>query len=352
MPSAGEILIGTAAIAGYTAALFLLSIVLPGPERAGAEQADGTRKVYRLNGLSLFFIVLAAAAAAHMAGYSLAWPARHFVELCLGANLLAFGAAGILAVFGRARRGAWWADYFFGRDRNPAVAGVDLKLFSYRPSLIGLALMNLSFAAVQVEDTGTLTPPMLLYQAMTLAYILNYFQFEEGILFTWDMIEERFGWMLVWGDYVLVPFFYCLPAMFLVDAGPPLSPAAALALTALYLFGFWLFRGANQQKHAFKRDPTIRIWGRPAEALDGRLLVSGFWGIGRKLNYLGELIMYVAWTALAGIASPWPWLLPAWLAGLLVHRAWRDDRRCRDKYGELWEAYCRRARFRMIPFVY
>jgi delta14-sterol reductase len=73
-------------------------------------------------------------------------------------------------------------------------------------------------------------------------------------------------------------------------------------------------------------------------------------GIGRKLNYLGELMMDVAWSALPGLASTWPWLLSAWLAGLLVQRAWLDDRRCRRKYGDLWEADCRRARFRMIPF--
>ena len=31
-----------------------------------------------------------------------------------------------------------------------------------------------------------------------------------------DVIAERFGWMLIWGDYVLVPFFYSLPGWFLV----------------------------------------------------------------------------------------------------------------------------------------
>jgi hypothetical protein len=40
------------------------------------------------------------------------------------------------------------------------------------------------------------------------------------------------------------------------------------------------------------------------------------------------------------------------LLGLFVHRAWRDDQRCREKYGDMWVEYCRRARFRMIPFVY
>ena len=39
---------------------------------------------------------------------------------------------------------------------------------------------------------------------------------------------------------------------------------------------FCLFRGSNQQKHAYKHNPKAIIWGRPAEALGGKLLVSGF----------------------------------------------------------------------------
>ena len=47
-----------------------------------------------------------------------------------------------------------------------------------------------------------------------------------------------------------------------------------------------------------------------------------------------------------------PYLLPVWLLCLLTHRAWRDDRRCREKYGALWDEYCKRATFKMIPFLY
>ena len=158
--------------------------------------------------------------------------------------------------------------------------------------------------------------------------------------------------MLVWGDYVLVPFFYSLPGWFLIDRVAPLPVTAVVGLVMLYIFGFWLFRGANEQKHRFKLDPTSRIWGRPAETLDERLLVSGFWGIGRHLNYTGEICIYLAFALTTGLASFVPYILPAWLAGLLVHRALRDDRRCRDKYGELWTDYTARARFRMIPLIY
>jgi delta14-sterol reductase len=171
------------------------------------------------------------------------------------------------------------------------------------------------------------------------------------MLYTWDIVAERFGGMLIWGDYVLVPFFYGIAGLYLVNDWRPLAAWQAAGLGLLFGLGLWLFRGANGQKHRAKEDPTARIWGRPAQLMGGKLLVSGFWGIGRKLNYTGEILVYLAWTLLCGW-QPAPYLLPLWLAGLLAHRAWRDERRCKAKYGELWDDYCRRARFRMIPYIY
>ena len=243
--------------------------------------------------------------------------------------------------------------FLMGRDLNPVWFGMDLKMFSYRPSLIGLAPFNASFAVVQYETYGELTLAMTLYQIFTFVYVFNYFQFEHGMIHTWDIVSERFGWNLVWGDYVLVPFFYCIAGWWLVHpVGPPLSPLAAAGIVLLFVFGFWMFRGANRQKHRFRQNPDITIWGKPAQTLDGRLLVSGFWGIGRHLNYTGEICVYVAFTLTTGFASWIPFLLPAWLTGLLLHRSRRDERRCRAKYGELWERYTQRARFAMLPYIY
>ncbi|MHA1515136.1 MAG: hypothetical protein ACTSPF_06335 [Candidatus Heimdallarchaeaceae archaeon] len=50
--------------------------------------------------------------------------------------------------------------------------------------------------------------------------------------------------------------------------------------------------------------------------------------------------------------SPIPFVLPLSLFILLAHRAWRDDRRCRKKYGKLWEEYCLIAKYKMIPKIY
>ena len=113
-----------------------------------------------------------------------------------------------------------------------------------------------------------------------------------------------------------------------------------------------MFRSANAQKWRFKQDPEAVIWGEKAEAVGGRLLISGWWGIGRHLNYTGEIGVYLALTFATGFDSFVPYLLPLWMLVLLTHRAARDDRRCRTKYGALWHGYCAHSHFRMFPFLY
>jgi delta14-sterol reductase len=355
----GGLLAGAALFFGFLCVLFVASRVVPGKREKGVVLPDGGQETYTLNGFHLFLGVVAATAALLVTRpEALAFVHAAFWPLFAVANAFAFAFSIYLVVRGRrggeARPGVvgFIADAFYGVELNPKLAGLDLKLFSYRPSLMGLGLLNVSFAAAQYQELGHLTARMWVYQVFYLAYLVNYFQFEYGMIFTWDIIAERFGWMLVWGDYVLVPFFYSVPGWYLVHDTRPLPGWQIAALAALYVVGFTLFRGANEQKHQFKADPTRPIWGRPPEALGGKLLVSGFWGIGRKLNYTGELCMYLAWSLTTGFTSVVPYLLPLWLMVLFPHRAYRDDQRCRAKYGALWDEYCRRARFRMIPFLY
>ena len=349
------VLEAAAIMLGFVAVLLAGSRLLPG-RRIALTDADGGSRTCKLNGLALFVSTAVLVGVAQVMGwFSLSFLYERFVALLIVANVFAFAVSGWL--YWRGARAddsprGFWRGFFLGRELNPMWFGVDLKLFSYRPSLIALALFNASFAVVQYETYGELSTAMVLYQGFTLLYVFNYFQFEHGMVHTWDIVSERFGWMLVWGNFVLVPFFYCVAGWSLVHAEQALGPVAATGLVVLYAFGFWLFRGANQQKHRFKQDATASIWGRPAEALEGRLLVSGFWGIGRHLNYTGEICVYLAFVLTTGFESWLPFLLPAWLIGLLLHRSWRDERRCRTKYGALWDRYTRRARFSMFPFVY
>ncbi len=343
------------AVGLFIGLLFVGSLILPGRRIVGHD-TEGKERIYVVNGLTLLSTTVIVTGLVYWLNwFSLAFLYEHFLALFVVANILAFVWSG-WQYWSGVRKGhdspGFLAGYFYGVEASATWFGLDLKFFSYRPSLIGLALLNASFAVVQYETYGSITLAMGLYQAFTLLYVTNYFQFESGMLHTWDLVSERFGWMLIWGDYVLVPFFYCLPAWYLVHATDPLPALGAVGISALFLFGFWLFRTANQQKHDFKCNPNVRIWGRQAQTLEGRLLVSGVWGIGRHLNYTGEICVYFAFALTTGFVSWVPFLLPLWLTCLLLHRSVRDERRCRAKYGALWDRYTRKARFAMIPFVH
>ena len=358
-----NLLVAAAVYLGFFFALLGASMVLPGPIVAGFPAPDGSRKRYKINGMALWVTThIAVIAGALLADLSLAHLIRHFWSYFIVVNAFSVAWTAMLYRSGRRRqepgerrRGpiGLVQDLWFGVELNPTWRGVDLKVFAYQPSLIGLSLLNVAFAWAQWEQQGSLTPQMIAYQLFWWLYMTTHYYYEQGVLSMWDVIAEKFGFMLLWGDLVLVPFFYCIGGWWLLDdpRGPIGWPALG-GLVVLHLAGLWIFRGANAQKDRFKRDPDARIWGRPAQTLGNRLLVSGWWGLGRKINYTGEIMVYFSFALCTGLRSVVPFLLPLWLCVLLPHRAWRDEQRCRAKYGELWDRYCAKARFRMIPFLY
>jgi steroid 5-alpha reductase family enzyme len=186
--------------------------------------------------------------------------------------------------------------------------------------------------------------------------VADYFLHEEAILSTLDIKHENFGWMLCWGDLVWVPFTYSIQAVYLVGHAHDLPPWGTLGILALNLAGYYLFRASNIQKHRFGRDPEARIWGRkPAFILTARgtrLLTSGWWGVARHTNYLGDLMMGLAWCLPCLFENLIPYFYIIYFTALLVHRERRDDALCHARYGKDWETYRRKVRWRILPGVY
>ena len=345
----------------WLASQIVLQLWAPGRVQAGVPLADGSRLPYRLNGWVSFWVSLAAALVAGAAGVIPAGVAfDEFGPLLTTANLIAGALA--LGLYAQGRRAGSTTrdpihDYFMGTTLNPRLRGFDLKYFcESRPGLILWVLFDLSLAAAQYERHGTVTTAMLLVNAFQFLYVADYFFHEEAILTTWDIKHEKFGWMLAWGDLVWVPFTYTIQAYYLVDHTHALSPAATAGMVALNMAGYAIFRASNIQKHRFRRDPTRPVWGRPPEyirtAVGSLLLTSGWWGLARHLNYLGDLVMALAWCLPTGFEHPLPYFYFAYMILLLVHRERRDHDVCRAKYGADWDAYCRKVRWRIVPGVY
>lgn len=76
-----------------------------------------------------------------------------------------------------------------------------------------------------------------------------------------------------------------------MQALPRWAVAGILALNAL---GYLIFRGSNSQKNAFRQNPDGPV-GRRLRTLQTatgrRLIVSGWWGIARHINYFGDWLL-------------------------------------------------------------
>jgi 7-dehydrocholesterol reductase len=85
---------------------------------------------------------------------------------------------------------------------------------------------------------------------------------------------------------------------------------------------------------------------------ESALLLSGWWGWARHMNYTGDLLLTLAFSMACGFEYLFPYFYLVYLTILLVHRCFRDEQRCREKYGEQWTEYCRLVPYRFIPYIW
>ncbi len=345
----------------------LLQRFVPGRRALGARLENGTRLEYRLNGMASFLITLACAgilAATGIVPPDLIY--RQFGALISVVMLFVAAFSIFLYVYGRIsgqvdrRSGSAVHDFFMGVSLNPRippVTGFDLKLFcEARPGLIGWVLIVLSFMGTQYQQHGTVTLPMAMVVFFQFFYVADYFWNEQAILTTTDIVNDTFGFMLAFGDLAWVPFTYSLQAFYLIDHLHSLPWWGAALIAALNFCGYGIFRAVNLQKHRFRTDPSFRIGGREPEYIEtergSRLLVSGFWGMARHFNYVGDIMMALAWCLPCLFGSIVPYFYVIYFTMLLVHRERRDDRHCAAQYGNDWDRYREPVPLRIIPRVY
>lgn len=352
---------------GWVAAQVALHLVLPGARVQGVRLTDGSRLTYKLNGQANFWVT--GAALAYFGFYKdtlpLSWAYDNYVPLMTASILFSV----VLSIYLYARSfvpGALLAaggatgvpiyDFFIGRELNPRLGGLDLKEFcELYPGLIGWAALNLAMCHKQLAEAGAVSPALTLVTAFQGLYVWDALHHEPAILTTMDITTDGFGFMLAFGDLAWVPFTYSLQARVLASRPGALAPWAIVALLALKALGYAAFRGANSQKDAFRRDPSapgVAHLRSLQTARGTRLIVSGWWGIARHINYFGDWVMGWAWCLPAGFESVVPYFYVVYFGALLVHRDRRDDAACRIKYGKDWDRYCAAVRYRIVPLLY
>ncbi|KAI8816949.1 ergosterol biosynthesis ERG4/ERG24 family-domain-containing protein [Fimicolochytrium jonesii] len=302
------------------------------------------------------------------------WVADNHLQLAFATSLIALTLSGLLFLFSHrvpeseadrpilaegGDTGYHLYDFWMGRELNPRLFGwFDLKYFcELRPGMIGWSALNICYACKQYDTYGHVSGAMWLVLLFQGLYVLDGVWNEAAILTTMDITTDGFGMMLAFGDLVWVPFTFTLQALYLTTSPGPLTHFGLLAITAIELFGMYIMRSANSEKDAFRTLPPAHPRIAHLDYIDTqrgtRLLVRGWWGVARKINYLGDWLMGISWCLTTGFASPLPYFYALYFFILLVHRAMRDDKACRIKYGDRdWERYCRRVKWVFVPGVY
>ncbi|KAJ3066443.1 hypothetical protein HDU98_010217 [Podochytrium sp. JEL0797] len=261
----------------------------------------------------------------------------------------------------------WALEYFNGSFFNPRFLGVDVKMALY---CLGAVMLQLNIASMvalhSINNGGVVANAVALYASLFTWFLIEYSYFENVHLYTYDLFAEKVGAKLIFGCLGFYPYLYCIGGIVLTTYSPhhslPDMSLTTCTLTAFLFFTGWLLtRGANMQKFYFKTNPTaptVLFNLIPQTTIpSSRLLCSGFWGVSRHVNYLGEIIQGIA-LALPGflVCEGWwavvPWLYPVYYVCLFVPRERDDSLICAKKYGVVWEEYCRVVKWRIVPFVY
>jgi 7-dehydrocholesterol reductase len=258
-------------------------------------------------------------------------------------------------------------EFYRGMELHPRLLGVDVKqLTNCRMGMMMWQLLIIiNFVAayhLKGFDAGHLANVTL-----QTIYIYKFYRWETGYFNTLDITLDRAGYYICWGCLVWIPSFYTFSSYFFVYHQPHCSLSSALVIFVVGIGMIYLNYNVDRQKEIFctAKGRAIKIWGKEAEGLKvsyttaagdkktTNLLVSGWWGLARKINYTFELLAALTWSIPAGFHyGIWPFLYFLFLLILLVHRIFRDEEKCKNKYGNGWVQYCKRVPYRLIPHVF
>ncbi|KAM9874501.1 ergosterol biosynthesis ERG4/ERG24 family protein [Verticillium dahliae] len=329
----------TTAYAAWVLSQAALYHALPGPLHRGPRTPGGRQLLYRLNGFYAWMLTIGFAAVATFGRLiDPTYIARHWGDLLATANV--YCAALIVIFYVKARlkpdnagetllTGHFWYDLFNGGELHPRTGVLfDWKHFN-------------------ASRTGGL-----------LLWTLMFFE-------TLDGAHERFSFYSIYGFAAIMPQIWTLQTQYLARYPVDLSNAMTIAVTTAFAAGWVLNHDANRQKsNCREMAGNCLIWGREAQFLeatyqtvDGKkhrtvLLYSGWWGVVRHANYVGSLLYTWASCAACGAGHFFPYTEALLVTATVVHRCFRDEARCKEKYGDTWDEYCKIVKWRMIPGIF
>jgi protein-S-isoprenylcysteine O-methyltransferase Ste14 len=115
------------------------------------------------------------------------------------------------------------------------------------------------------------------------------------------------------GTWLILSFYWISPWLIVTNRNHPIAPWLIGVCIATYSLGVFMHFASDMQKHLSMKYRR------------GTLLTDGLWGLCRNPNYLGELLIYLGFTAL-----PMHWL-PLSALVVVIAAVWVPNMRRKDK---------------------
>ena len=231
-------------------------------------------------------------------------------------------------------------------------------------TMLGInAMSGAAWHYEQFSPTNEVNIGVFLYAAIFTFYVFDYMVFERVQLYTFDLIHEKMGFKMFWGDTIVYGWLFIVPLYGMAAYPDPGFGTAwtyvwIIGASTLFLVGWSISRGANMQKYTFKRWPERKFLGiiepRFIQAGDRKILTSGYWGVARHFNYMGEGFFALAVGLSFGhFDVVWSWAYAIFVISMFTWRQVEDDRACAEKYGEeKWAEYQEQVPYRIVPGIY
>jgi len=323
----------------------------------------------RMNGFASLLLLLSAVPAIIYFKVSLSLVTSKYFTLMTSSVILS-GVSAIITLiaskWGKASNmnskgntGNLLVDLFNGRELNPKHLGMDWKLQCLRLSMMLLALLNVVLVTDSIISTnGKVSPALILASAFQVVYALDAMFFEEYFFQSHDAMNTGMGWSLI-SSYCFFPFLPTLTTRYLINNPATLPWYTLTAIGLMNALGYVIFRSSETQRCEFAKNPNnpcLSHLETLSTAGNRKIIVSGWWGLVRHPNYLGEILMSWSWILPAvgtlGLKSLVPYYLPIITTLMLVVRTHQINQRNKRKYGAAWTSYTDKVRSNIIPKVY
>lgn len=348
-----------------------LSIKISRNKFIGYKNIDGIIPVYAANGFGFWiFSTLLTIFISYFFPYIPKLFYDNFVSFLVTAHI--FGVFFVYYLYNRDKHDYFEKDvddkigynslfrFYRGLKFHPTFGGIDVKQWTNcRFGMISWQIIIILLFFYDKTKNG-INYGILSTVLLQTIYIGKFFYWETGYFNTLDITLDRAGYYICWGCLVFIPSFYTFTIYYLINIHPNSSNYFYFVV---FLFGClftYLNYEVDRQKEEFKtnKENTNKVkylevtYINNYNIINSKLLLSGFWGVSRHMNYTFEILMSFCWSIVGYDTGIMPFYYLFYIIFLLVHRIYRDEKKCKDKYGEYWNKYCNIVKYRLIKYIY